>query len=119
MSAKFLLFHLFLASYIQPATSTNTTLSAGGITNSIWNLAWNSITTVVNAIVGAMVNLMNSIVSAVQTVFQQWGFTVAGTDGVFAPIVMIFVLIVTGIVLYLGFVFFGAEKDVIGGEEDI
>lgn len=75
------------------------------------------------SILDGVSNLLNLIMGGVGTsiaqIFANWGYSVSGQAGIFAPIAMVLILGASGAVVYLFLGFFGAEKDVVSTEEEL
>ena len=110
----------FLALGFIPLSTTSTgTVTGSSIFSSIWNLIMGFLSGILTGIETLMNDIFGGIGGSVSSVFSQWGYSVSGTFGVWAPVGLVVVLSAAGAVLYLMIDFFGIEKDVASDEEEI
>lgn len=105
----------------QPASSTNTTGTSIGMSllNQFVTLAMTFLNGLMNDVLSLIGQIFGGIGQSVSEIFMNWGFTVSGQSGIFAPLVMVLILSLSGAVAYAFLTIFGAEKDVIQDEEEI
>lgn len=75
------------------------------------------------SILNGVSNLLNLVLggvgASIAQIFANWGYSVSGQTGIFAPIAMVMILGATGAVAYLFLGFYGGEKDVVSAEEEV
>lgn len=98
--------------------STTTTMFSG-MWSSLWNLGLGWLQGISNALLKMFSIITGGIGTSIGQVFQNWGYTVSGQTGIFAPIAVVAILGIAGLVGYLFVDFYGAEKDISGAEEDL
>lgn len=103
-------------------TSTNTTASginSAGIFNSIWTLVNSFLTEIVNDL-GTFINemIVQALGQSFVTIFSNWGYAVSN-EGIWAPLIGILVLALSGYAIYAFLDLYGIERDVLHGEEDV
>jgi len=105
----------------QSATST----SGGTINGStILSDIWGAFSTFFNAILTDITTLINEILvqslgASFVTIFTNWGYSVSNGYGIWAPLIAILVLALSGYALYAFMDLYGIERDILHGEEDI
>ena len=109
----------FLALGFMPLSTSTGTVTGSSIFSSIWNLILGFLSGILTGIETLMNDIFGGIGGSISSVFSQWGYNVAGTFGVWAPVGLVVVLSASGAVLYLMIDFFGIEKDVASDEEEI
>lgn len=107
----------------QPASSTSTNTTGTSIGMSLLNQFVTLFMTFFNGLLNDVLSLIGQIFGgigqSISEIFMNWGFTVSGQSGIFAPVVMVLILSLSGAVAYAFLTIFGAEKDVIQDEEEI
>lgn len=105
---------------VTASTSTTVNFSNG---NSIISGFLSPVLGFFQSILNGFSNLLNIILSGVGSsiaqIFSNWGYSVSGQSGIFAPIVMVAILGSAGAVVYLFLGFYGGEKDIVSTEEEI
>ena len=109
----------FLALGFIPLSTSTGTVTGSSIFSSIWNLIMGFLSGILTGIETLMNDIFGGIGGSISSVFSQWGYSVSGTFGVWAPVGLVVVLSAAGAVLYLMIDFFGIEKDVASDEEEI
>ena len=109
----------FLALGFMPLSTSTGSVTGSSIFSSIWNLIMGFLSGILTGIETLMNDIFGGIGGAISSVFSQWGYSVSGTFGVWAPVGLVVVLSAAGAVLYLMIDFFGIEKDVASDEEEI
>lgn len=104
------------------AMATNTTantVSGSSIFSSIWSLAMSFFKDILNSFVGLLNAIFGGIGGAIGTVFSNWGYSVSGTFGVWAPVGMVSILGVSGFVIWVFLDLYRGEKDISEDEADM
>ena len=109
----------FLALGFMPLSTSTGSVTGSSIFSSIWNLIMGFLSGILTGIETLMNDIFGGIGGSISSVFSQWGYSVSGTFGVWAPVGLVVVLSAAGAVLYLMIDFFGIEKDVASDEEEI
>ena len=109
----------FLALGFIPLTASSGTVTGSSIFSSIWNLILGFLSGILTGIETLLNDIFGGIGGSISSVFSQWGYSVSGTFGVWAPVGLVVVLSAAGAVLYLMIDFFGIEKDIASDEEEI
>ena len=112
MSIKIFIFSHFQAM----ATSA---ISGNAIFSSIWTLVMKFFGGILSGILTLLNDVFNGIGGAIGNVFSNWGYSVTGTYGVWAPAGMVIILGVTGFILYIFVDLYRGEKDVAEDESVI
>ena len=109
----------FLALGFMPLSTSTGSVTGSSIFSSIWNLIMGFLSGILTGIETLMNDIFGGIGGSISSVFSQWGYSVSGTFGVWAPVGLVVVLSAAGAVLYLMIDFFGIEKNVASDEEEI
>ena len=94
-------------------------ISGNAIFSSIWTLVMKFFGGILSGILTLLNDVFNGIGGAIGNVFSNWGYSVTGTYGVWAPAGMVIILGVTGFILYIFVDLYRGEKDVAEDESVI
>ena len=108
---------VFIFSHFQALTTS--AISGNAIFTSIWTLVMKFFGGILSGILTLLNDVFNGIGGAIGNVFSNWGYSVTGTYGVWAPAGMVIILGVTGFILYIFIDLYRGEKDVAEDEADI
>lgn len=111
----------WVAGHIVAMTSNTTsgTISGASIFSSIWSLAMSFFKDILDSFMNLLNAIFGGIGGAIGTVFSNWGYSVTGTFGVWAPVGMVAILGVSGFVLWVFLDLYRGEKDISEDEGDL
>ena len=94
-------------------TSSTSTSTNWGSNLSSWffGLFESAGSSLLHTFLGAINTLVSGIFGSISEVFSNWGYSVSGQAGIFAPILVVAILGLSGLLLFAFFDLFGAEKD--------
>lgn len=101
------------------ASTVSSGINGGNLTNSLLSPLIGFFHSILNSAEDLISTIFGGIGQSIAQIFSGWGYSVTGTAGVFAPIVMVAILGATGMIAYLFIDAYGAEKDVAGAEADL